>query len=358
MRSLLFTAYLAVFLIQLQSCTNANSQMAITPDAYGSVDDILLVTDSYHWEGTIGDTFRYFFEALYPVTPQPEPIFSIRHIDSKDFNKVLKTHRSIVLLADLSDTANATTKLVKQALGEEKVKRAMSDTLYRIAVHRDRWAEGQTVIYWFAPDRSALLKSIAAHHASVVREFNKADSKKLLAEVYYAGECRSCNDTLQQLLNVSMKIPKDYVVARTDTNMVWMRFETDKASSNLFVAVFDDTTQLRPQSFCAVRNRITEKHFSTRAEGSYMQIDDRYLPVYYQPMEFNGYTTLHARGLWGMVGDFMGGSFVSYLFHDPANKRMVLIDGFVHVPGENKRPYLRRLDAILSSFAAKTESNK
>lgn len=326
--------------------------MEVTPEAYGSVDDILLVTDDYLWEGAIGDTFRHFFEALFPVTPQPEPIFSVRHIESKDFNKVLKTHRSILLLADLSDTANATTQLVRQALGEEKTLRAYNDTLYRTAVHRDRWAKGQTVVYWFAPNRSELLRSLAAHHPSVIREFNKSDSKKLLAEVYAGGECAACQTALSEQFGINLKIPKDYLIAHRDSALIWMRFETDKASSNVFVAVFPDSVPLRPQSFCAARNRASKEHFSTRSEGSYMIIDDAYLPVYYQNMELNGYQSLHARGLWGMVGDFMGGAFVSYLIEDPERKRKVLIDGFVHAPGDRKRPYVRRLDAILSSFSA------
>jgi len=348
MRSFLFVLFLAASWV---SCTDEQrKRMEITPEAYGSVDDILLVTDSYLWEGTVGDTFRHFFEALYPVTPQPEPIFSVRHIDSKDFNKVLKTHRSIILLADLSDTANATTRLVRQALGDENLRRTETDTLYRTAIHRDRWAAGQTVVYWFAPDRAGLLKTLASHHPSIVRELNKADSKKLLAEVYYAGECPDCQTKLKERFGLSLRIPKDYKVAQADSNIVWLRFETDKASSNVFVSAFPDSMQLRPESFCAARNRITKDYFSTTIDSSYMQIDDRYLPVYYQSQSFNGSKALHARGLWGMVGDFMGGGFISYLIHDAENRRVLLIDGFVHAPGERKRPYLRRLDAILSSY--------
>lgn len=358
MRFIYFCLLAASAAFYMGGCTDAQRRsMEITPTAYGNVDDLLLVTDDYIWEGAIGDTFRHYFEALYPVTPQPEPIFSIRHVHSKDFNKVLKTHRAIVLLVDLSDTADDASRIVRQALGAEKLQRAMSDPNYCMAIHRNRWAEGQTVIYWFAPNRNQLLQNIHSHYKKVILEFNKADAKKLLTEVYYDGEDPECNKTLKEKFGITLKVPKEYALANADSNTVWMRYENEKLSSDIFVAVVDDSTQLLPQSFFAVRNRLTKPRFSTRAEGSYMQIDDRYLPVYYQQgAALNGLPALHARGLWGMVGDFMGGSFISYLIRDEANKRVILLDGFVYIPGELKRPELRRLDAVFSTFAIGTNT--
>lgn len=81
-----------------------------------------------------------------------------------------------------------------------------------------------------------------------------------------------------------------------------------------------------------------------------MQIDDRILPIYYNEMQFDQKPALQARGLWGMVNDFMGGSFVTYMIKDEENQRIILLDGFVHAPGKRKRPELRKLDMIFSTF--------
>ena len=85
-----------------------------------------------------------------------------------------------------------------------------------------------------------------------------------------------------------------------------------------------------------------------------MQIDDRVLPIYYQEMSFDNKPTLQARGLWGMVNDFMGGSFVTYMIKDEANNRVIILDGFIHAPGQKKRPEMRKLDMIFSTFNVKS----
>ena len=68
-------------------------------------------------------------------------------------------------------------------------------------------------------------------------------------------------------------------------------------------------------------------------------------------MQFDNKETLQARGLWGMVNDFMGGPFVTYMIKDEVNNRMIILDGFVHAPGQKKRPEMRKLDMIFSTFS-------
>ena len=94
--------------ILFSSCTEEQrDRMRVAPSAYGRVDNILVVAESDIWNGAVGDTFRMHFEALYPVTPQPQKVFDIQHVEPKEFNSVRKTHRSIIMLADLSDQGKA-----------------------------------------------------------------------------------------------------------------------------------------------------------------------------------------------------------------------------------------------------------
>ena len=53
------------------------------------------------------------------------------------------------------------------------------------------------------------------------------------------------------------------------------------------------------------------------------------------------------RGLWKVVGDMMGGPFVSHIRLDEQNQRIVVVEGFVYAPETNKRNYIRRLEASL-----------
>ncbi|MDC0231183.1 DUF4837 family protein, partial [Aureispira] len=175
-----FTISIIFFVSLLTSCTERQQKrLAVTPTSYGKVDNIMVVADNYTWTTTIGDTFRNYFEALYPVTPQPEPIYDLRYKKPLEFKdvKVLKTHRAIIILGALDDMDDPASEIIRKSIGDANVKRASEQSNYRIAVHKDRWAQGQTVIYWFGPDRNELLKTIAKDNQRVMNEFNKADTE-------------------------------------------------------------------------------------------------------------------------------------------------------------------------------------
>jgi hypothetical protein len=344
-----------VFFYLLTACTNEQSRKyQVTPNSYGKVDNIMLVADDYTWTTSIGDTFRNFFEAFYPVTPQPESIYDIQYKKPKAFKdaKILRTHRAIIILGVLDDQEDYASVLVRKSLGAKNIERARKEKNYRIAIHKDRWATGQIVVYWFAPTRSELLETVARDHQKVMNVFNKADTEKFIEQIYIPGQNLEATKLIENSLDLSIKIPRAYQLAHDDSTAVWLRKETDKISSNIFICSLplSDSTRPSPEHHKRIRDQLTKNYFSTHIDGSYMQIDDRVLPIYYQPMTFDNKQTLQARGLWGMVNDFMGGSFLSYMIVDDEQQRVLFLDGFVHAPGQKKRPELRKLDMIFSTF--------
>ena len=51
-----------------------------------------------------------------------------------------------------------------------------------------------------------------------------------------------------------------------------------------------------------------------------------------------------------MEGDFMGGPFLNYIIKDEKNNRMLFVDAFVYAPKYNKREYLRKMEAMVSTL--------
>ncbi|CAA6817971.1 MAG: Unknown protein [uncultured Aureispira sp.] len=347
-----------LFLISsASSCTQQQrASIAVTPSAYGKVDNIMVIADEYTWTTTIGDTFKNYFEALYPVTPQPEPIYDLRYKTPKQFNegKVLRTHRAILIMGALDDMNDPASAEIRKAIGPENVEKAKNQPSYRVASHKDRWAEGQTVVYWFAPTREELLKTVSKDYQEVMKQFNKADTDFFIQQIYAPGSNVDATNAIFANFKIDLKIPRDFAIANIDSNSVWLRRETNKTSSNIFMTTLPlaDSTALNPENHKRIRNQLTKVYFSTHIEDSYMQIDDRVLPIYYQEMTFDNKTALQARGLWGMVNDFMGGPFVTYMIKDPANNRVIILDGFIHAPGQKKRPEMRKLDMIFSTFSS------
>jgi hypothetical protein len=67
-------------------------------------------------------------------------------------------------------------------------------------------------------------------------------------------------------------------------------------------------------------------------------------------VNFNGRYAIETRGLWRLVGDFMGGPFVNYVFLDEETNQMVMIDAFLYSPRRSKRDLLMQLEAIAYSI--------
>lgn len=148
---------------------------------------------------------------------------------------------------------------------------------------------------------------------------------------------------------VNLRVPEDYVMAINDNSTVWLRRETDKSSMNIMIhrLPYTDKNQLTKEGLKAIRNEVGKKYVSSTIPDSYMRINDIDLPLYVDQVTLDNKYTLQGRGIWDLVNDFMGGSFVSYLVHDQKNNQLVLLDGFVHAPGESKRLFMQQLNYIL-----------
>lgn len=345
-KRLIHLCSIALLIPLLQSCGRQ-----ITPVAYGQVDHIMVVAPEDLYRGALRDTFLHFFQAPYLVTPTPEPLFEIRYTKPSEFNDVRKTKRSIIIMANLEDEDSYTAQLIRNTLTRQQLEKAKTDPNYCLVIHKDRWADQQTIVYFFSYGSTLLLQNIVKYHKTVMRQFNEADLVKLRAQSYFRGEDEKLQKALKNRLNIDLKIPLEYNQGNLDDSTMWVRKETNRLSSDVFVAVLDYETEISPANHTKVRDALTKKYFSTKIKGSYMQIDNRIIPVSYdENYVLNGNESLRARGLWRIVNDYMGGSFVSYMIKDDKHQRVLFLDGFVHYPSGKKRPEMRKLDVILSTL--------
>lgn len=95
-----------------------------------------------------------------------------------------------------------------------------------------------------------------------------------------------------------------------------------------------------------MRDRLGQ-YISTTTEGTYMRVNSVDLPVFTTTTEIDGNFAVRAAGIWEIVGDFMGGAFVTYAVLDETRQEIVLLDGFVYSPEEKKKLSMIYLDHIL-----------
>lgn len=323
------------------------------PAAFGKINQLVIIADEDVWQGKIGDTLRYYYAAAYPILPQPEPIFDLKHFTPHDLalDPLRQELRNYLFIADLDDEDSPTANFIKKDLGPEKIRRARDDRSFNSTVGRDRWAKGQLVIYQFGFSRQELINNIKKNFAAVSKRINQADKEKIDASVYLDGISKALIEEIKEQMGVDLRIPGDYDLATNDGDVIWLRKETYDISSNILISkiAYSDQSQLTKQGIKAIRDTIGRKYISSEIPNTYMRVNDIDLPMFTYVKTVNNNYTLEARGIWEIVNDYMGGAFISYLMHNPEKKELLFIDGFVHAPGTEKRNLIMQLEHIMAS---------
>ncbi len=346
--------FFLISLFALSSCAEElTNQLKPVPVALGKINEIVVICDKDMWEGPVGDTLYYYFSAAYPILPQPEPLFNLRHYTPEQLvaDPLRKELRTYLFAGNLKDGNSSTANMIKKDIGGEKVQKALNDRSYHTTIGKDKWADGQLLFYLFGYSEDELVEGIQTHFQAIRTRINKADEEKIEANIYMDGENRKLNEEVMETFGVEMRVPYDYVLALNEGGVVWMRKETQELSSNIFVRKlkYSDKSQFSKEYIKAVRDSLGRKHVSSEVPNTYMRINDVDLPMLTETTQINGNYALEARGIWEIVNDFMGGAFLSYLILNEESGELVFVDGFVYAPGKRKRDYLQQLEYVFSS---------
>lgn len=351
----LLLAFKAIIIsILLTSCSSDRiKSFSPKPLALGELNEIVVIMDKEMWEGAIGDTFRFYYSSAFPILPQPEPIFDIRHFTAEELSeeRLRKELRNYIIVANLADESSAAAQMVGKDIGAEKVRKSKELSDYTNTVVTDRWAEGQTIIYLFGNGEEALVENLKKNFPAVKKRIHAADRKKLNATVYLDGRNRGAENEISATMGISMKVPGEYKLALNDTTVIWLRRETPESSSNIMLhkVKYENETQLTPDGVKALRDSIG-RYVTTDIENTYMQVNDVDLPMIVSAEDINGNYALEARGIWEMKNDYVGGSFISYAILNKDRTELLLADGFIHAPGKEKRNYMLYLEHALRTI--------
>lgn len=348
-------AMLLPFLSALQSCSeDVQRSMKAIPTAFGQLNEIVIVMDEELWESPVGDTIRYYYSSAYPLLPQPEPVFDLRHFTPLELKKdpLRKELRTYMLVGNLSDEDSPTAQMIRKDIGEEMSESARGDITKNNAAGRDKWAKGQLLLYQFAYSNQDLIKVLKENYPAIKKKVNKFDEKKLESYAYLNGVNNQLVNEVKESMGVSIRMPSDYFMAINDGEVIWMRKETDKISSNIMLrkVKYEDQEQLSKENLIAMRDSLGKQYVSSTIEDTYMQVNDEDLPVIFNTTKVNGNYAVEGRGVWEIVNDFMGGSFISYLILNPNKGELLFVDGFLHAPGEDKRDFMEQLDYVIHTI--------
>ncbi|MCB0684879.1 MAG: DUF4837 family protein [Saprospiraceae bacterium] len=345
---------LVIFIIS--SCTDeARKRLEPTPNAIGSLNQLAIIADEDVWDSAIGDSINYYFGSAFPILPQPESLFDLKHFttDDLDAEHTRKELKAYLIIADISDEHSSTAAMVMEDLGSEKIARALQDTSFHTSMGRDRWAKDQVIVYLFANGKRELARQVVKRFPSIAKIIQEQYRKQIDATVYLGGEDNAIINQISQTFGIHLAIPKEYrIMPLEDENTMWLMRENELIITNILIhkMPYKNQDQFKKDKIIALQDTLGKKYISSTIEGSYMRTNDQDLPVYTQSMTLGGAYAVEARGIWEMEGDFLGGPFLSYLILNEAKGELIFIDAFVLAPGERKRNQMLYLEHIISSF--------
>ena len=352
----LFLSFFLGGFFLLNSCQSKVPGLVSKPLAMGKINGMTLVVDDTTSSRKLVDTFETIFEAPYPVLPAVEPIFDVKVISYQELLgiKYMNERRTFLLVANLSDTASQVTKMVRADLGDEKIKRAKSDTSFNLTFGLDKWAKGQLIIYVFGKDQKSIENALTMRFNTIAQKINAHDYENLKSSVFgNDGENTEMESVILEKFGFNIQIPKLYVKAIEEDNFLWLRYDNKIVNQSIVIQKFPykNESQWSVDSLIALRNRYGKKYITTGQPNAYMTTNTKDLPTLDYTYTHNGIFMREIRGIWETENDFMGGPYVSYAVYNKPKGELIFIDTFVYAPGEDKRDLVQKLDCIVKTLS-------
>jgi hypothetical protein len=139
-------------------------------------------------------------------------------------------------------------------------------------------------------------------------------------------------------------------------NFIWLRKLEADYEQNVFVYETDYVTPDVFDDVALLRDEVTTTYLRDSQKPELFIDRQTTIPVYTERVSFKGEFAVEARGLWKVSNSSAGGPFVSYSFVDQATQKLYYIEGYVYAAGMKKKPLVREVEAILSTFKTYSEA--
>lgn len=293
--------------------------------ATGKAGEMILVMDTIQWP-------KAHIQAVYQVLQQPQPainqqqsMFDVLLCSNKDFLASFTRHRNIVRFDYNPD---------------------LSSNSYTL--QQDAWATAQVYIHIKGNNRDSCIALFLQHQDEIIRVLYDNDIKRL-----QHANLKLNNPEIEKKIKtkfgISMTIPARYFIGREEQDFLWLCHRTPK--NDRFVMIYRlPAYPLIRDSLVAARNTMTQAYIQGAVAGAYPIVADFTDFPLIHPYRIRYHDGVEMRGLWESVRDKMGGPFYSFTMLSPDKISCITVDGFVYAPQEDKRDYLREVEAIVKSI--------
>lgn len=320
-------AFFALVLVIFTACDHESNKKLLVSDNFsnGKAGEVLLVVDKSKWNESQVDTIYNVLTQTQPGLNQNEPMFDVLLFDQVDFNSFFQRHRAIIHF-----------KI------DEKYNSA------QLSIQKNVWAQPQVYIEVLGNDIDSCVALFLEREKELMYELYENDLKRI-QNFYHSMPEKDIKKVVKEKFNINLAVPTQYFIANNQPDFLWLRYKTIK--NDRFIMIYKTpATELNADTCIAIRNRMTQKYIPGAVDGAYpILAEERGYPLT-NLAKVGRYQGVEMRGLWKSEGDHMGGPFYSFTFLDQKNNQLITVDGFVYAPQENKRDFLREVEAIVKSI--------
>lgn len=347
--SILITLLLGIV---FSSCdTEGSDSNSTKPRARGIIGEIFMVIDSVKWAGPVGDELRKIYQSDLPGMIRSESKFSVKRIDPREMNRMLKTSTNIIYVTTFDDKRASSQSINAQFSKESKDKALNDPSIFSLRME-DEFAVGQEVLYLFGNTEKELIANLQKNGDRLQNLFEVRERRRL-EKIILARKNTEARAEARKNVGIEINVPASYQLAKSEKNFVWVRQITptgNRADISLFFHVEDYVSeeQTFPENILKLRDSVARQHIFGDPEipESYIITEKQIIPAF-RNMVINDNFTIEIRASWRTNNLSMGGSYLGYLMIDKEKGKLYYIEGFVYYPNEVHRDALREIETIL-----------
>lgn len=315
----------AMAVMLLMGCSD-KEKVKIVNHATGQPYELQVVVDKPLWSGRLGDSLRSYLAADMPALPQRESMLRLSQIAPAGFGGWFVSARNILRINICKDSTRTSFGTV-----------------------RNRYARPQLMGELTAPTVAEAIRYVSQHGEDICRVYIKEELLRQSVANKRTYNRKQYN-AVHKKFGVGLYVPTALNINKAGHHFLWMSGKQDR-SLNVCVYALPwegDVRGLSPERFVELRDSVMRKNIPGGRPDQYMATDARTVLKDSLMETPNGGITF--RGLWQMENDAMGGPFVSTVTPDEKNRRIIVTEGFVFNPNQDKRKDIRLLEAALRTL--------
>lgn len=304
------------------SCKN----MSTKPNATGTSNEVLVVIDDSVASSPAGDAIFGILNQDMPCMPQSEPYYNISKTSHKGFVDILRPARNIIIVN----------------VGDRYSHVKLSD-------ETNKWSQPQSIMTIQGPDVNSVAEAIIKYEDDILNYFIKAERKRAIAYQSHYREPQAM-ERVKSKFGFTMVVPKGFNRFKEDDNFLWISNSNSEVSQNIVIYTYpyNNSETFTREMILHKRDSVMMLNIPGPSEDSYMGTEYKYEPPIFRNTALeSGEYAAEVRGLWKVIGDIMGGPFVSVSTLDKEHNCVVTAEAFIYAPNKYKRNALRQLESTL-----------